>query len=223
MVSAPAMTTPIAMTSHRPARVSSILRSSTRTSRAKGMPEVGRSPGIGDGRSGVVPGGRHGRGSGAQALVGRGAHAATSSRAEAAVRSKNISSSPRSSPERSSRSGIPAVEGRAPDGLGVGVREEPAGGDRADGDARGLEGQRQRGVVGGPDDGAGAGEQLLGRALRDDLPVPDDDDVVGDPLDLVEQVRAEQHRAAAGGEARAAGRASSGCRPGRGRWRARRG
>ncbi len=57
----------------------------------------------------------------------------------------------------------------------------------------------------------------------DDPAVPDHHDVVGDDLDLGEQVRGQQDRPAAGRRSRGAGRASSGCRPGRARWRARRG
>ena len=68
-----------------------------------------------------------------------------------------------------------------------------------------------------------AREQLGLGALGDDPAVADHDQVVGDDLDLVQQVRGEQHGAAAVGVRRAAGRASSGCRPGRGRWPARRG
>ena len=54
----------------------------------------------------------------------------------------------------------------------------------------------ERVVVGGAGERAGAGEQLVLGALGDDLAVADDDDLVGDALDLVEQVRAEQHGAA---------------------------
>ena len=55
--------------------------------------------------------------------------------------------------------------------------------------------------VGGLDDRPGLGQQLGARALRLDPPVADDHDPVGDGLDLGQQVRGEQHGAAAVGEA----------------------
>ena len=61
-----------------------------------------------------------------------------------------------------------------------------------------------------------------GRCARS-TPVRDHHDVVDALGDLGEQVAGHQHGAAAAGLVRAAGRASSGCRAGRGRWRARRG
>ena len=70
---------------------------------------------------------------------------------------------------------------------------------------------------------AGGGEQVVLRAVGDDAAAADDDEVVGDDLDLVQQVRREQDGAAAVGVRRAAGRASTGCRPGPARWPARRG
>jgi hypothetical protein len=63
----------------------------------------------------------------------------------------------------------------------------------------------QRGVeageVGRLDEGAGLREQLGTRALRLDPPAADDHHAVGDRLDLGQQVRREQHGAAAVGEA----------------------
>ena len=50
------------------------------------------------------------------------------------------------------------------------------------------------------DDRAGRGEQLGLAALGDDPAVADDDEVVGDRLDLAQQVGGEQDRAAAVGE-----------------------
>ncbi len=66
-------------------------------------------------------------------------------------------------------------------------------------DAGDSERRAEQGDVGGPDQGAGRGEQLGLGALGDDAAVADDDEVVGDDLDLVEQVRGEQHGGAAVG------------------------
>ena len=73
------------------------------------------------------------------------------------------------------------------------------------------------------DDGARRLQELGLRALGDDPAVADHHDVVGDDLDLAEEVRGQQHRSSAGPRSRGAGPASSGCRPGRARWPARRG
>ena len=59
---------------------------------------------------------------------------------------------------------------------------------------------RSVGVL-GADEGAGGGEQLVLAALATIRPLADDDQVVGDDLDLVQQVRGQQHGAAAVGEA----------------------
>ena len=73
-------------------------------------------------------------------------------------------------------------------------------------DVRGVEAGGRRGPrasasrVGRAHEHAGAGEQLLARAVGDDPAVADDQQVVGDRLDLQQQVRGEQHGAAAVGE-----------------------
>ena len=203
IVRAIAMIAPMPISSQRPARVSSILRSSTWTRRPKGTPVVGRGPSM---RLGTVawvgsadsafletgaPVGVGGRGRGRG-----GGHAATSSRAASAVRSRNISSRPRLSAPRSSVRTIWWATATRPTAIGSASTCRPPVGralrdDRLRGE-RGHEGV----VVGRAGERAGAGEQLVLGALGDDLAVADDDDLVGDALDLVEQVRAEQHRAA---------------------------
>ena len=200
IVSAIAMMAPMPMSSQRPARVSSILRSSTWTRRPNGTPVVGRGPAmrlgtlasVGSADSAFLetgaPPGTLGR--------GRGGHAATSSRAASAVRSRNISSSPRLSAPRSSVRTIWWASGDAADGDRLGLDLQAAGGGALR-DDRGLGERGHEGVVvGGARERAGPGEQLVLGALGDDLAVADDDDLVGDALDLVEQVRAEQHGAA---------------------------
>ena len=77
--------------------------------------------------------------------------------------------------------------------------------------------------VGGAHEHAGAGEQLLARAVGDDPAVADDQQPVGDRLDLAAAGARRAGRCRRGRRSRAAGRASSGCPPGPGRWRARRG
>ena len=69
----------------------------------------------------------------------------------------------------------------------LGLLGRVAGGDERGGEA---------GVVGGPDVGARGLEQLVLGALGHDAALADHDDVVGDDLDLVEQVAGEQHGAA---------------------------
>ena len=128
---------------------------------------------------------------------GRGGHAATSSRAASAVRSRNISSRPRLSPPRSSVRTIWGPAATRPTASGSASTLQAAG--RSALRRRSTRAARaapERVVVGGARRGAGAREELVLGALGDDLAVPDDDDLVGDALDLVEQVRAEQHGAA---------------------------
>ena len=67
------------------------------------------------------------------------------------------------------------------------------------------------------------GGQLGDRSLRDQAAVVDDHHGVDGLRDLGEHVAGDQHGAALRRRTRAAGRAASGCPPGRGRWRARRG
>ena len=150
-------------------------------------------------------------------------HAATSSRAESAVRSRNISSRPRLSAPRSSVRTIWWATATRPTTMGSASTCRPPVGVRC----ATIDGLGERGhecvVVGGAGERAGAGEQLVLGALGDDRAVADDDDVVGDALDLVQQVRATAAPCRPRWRSRAAGRASSGCRPGRARWPARRG
>src|SRR6476469_9255861 len=87
-------------------------------------------------------------------------------------------------------------DGDAADGDRLGLDLQAAGGRALRDDRLRGEGRHERVVVGGAGERAGAGEQLVLGALGDDLAVPDDDDLVGDALDLVEQVRGQQHRAA---------------------------
>ena len=83
-------------------------------------------------------------------------------------------------------------------GVGVGAEAAVHGG----GGDRGLvQGTGEPVVVGGAHEGAGRGQQLGLAALGDDRAVADHDDVVGDDLDLVQQVRGQQHGAAVVGEA----------------------
>ena len=185
------------------------LASSTRTSRHSGMRGVAR------GRP-VLPS--------AAGLVGcgwAGAHAGTPSRWVSAVSCRKRSSRPAPSAGRSSSRVIPRPRRHLADlaRLDVAAQPGPRGscGSRPPGGRRpapraGQPGRRRR--------GAGAAPAWC-PARR---PCPSDQDqVVGDLLDLVQQVGGEQHGAAVARRTPAAGRASSGCRPGRGRWPARRG
>ena len=116
----------------------------------------------------------------------------------AAVSSRNISSSPAPSAGRSSSRGTPAARATLPtSSASASARNPPSSGLAVTADA--VEGAAQGVEVAGPDEGAGAGEQLRLGAVRDDPAVADHDEVVGDDLDLVEQVRGEQHGAAAVG------------------------
>ena len=197
--------------SQNPDRVSNILRSSTAMIRGSG---IGRGSGAAV-RAAAGRAARHGDG---------GAHAAAPSRWVSAVSSRNISSRP-------APSAAPQLDQRR-------CRRRRRPGRPARGRRRRAARRRRRGGwrcrrrrAPGPGAArsavrtkrAGGREQLGLGALRDDAAVADHDEVVGDDLDLVQQVRGQQHRAAAVGVARGAGRASSGCRPGRGRWPARRG
>ena len=199
---------PMLVISQKPDRVSNILRSSTPTSRVIGI--------------GVVrPWSRRRRRR--LSLDGDGAHAAAPSRWVSAVSSRNISSSPAPSADRSSVRATPAVERDLADARRVGVgaqrRRRPRGG----GDAGGRERRGERAGVALRTTVPAACQQVGLGALRDDPAVADHDEVVGDDLDLVQQVRGQQHGAALVGVRPGAGRASSGCPPGRGRWPARRG
>jgi hypothetical protein len=86
-----------------------------------------------------------------------------------------------------------AVVRRAPDhrGFRVGAQRSVLGHGR--GDAGRGQCPLQGLDVGGTDDGAGGGEELCLRALGDDPALPDHHDVVGDDLDLGQQVGGEQH------------------------------
>jgi hypothetical protein len=93
-----------------------------------------------------------------------------------------------------------AGERGAADGFGVRVDDEGAVGGRARLQGGVSQRGRQRRRVGRRHERAGVGQQLITAALGDDAPRADDHDPVGDGLDLPEQVRGEQHRAAAVGE-----------------------
>ncbi len=92
-------------------------------------------------------------------------------------------------------------ERRAGDDLGLGLDDAPV----TVGDVGRQAGTPQRrvqaGEIGGLDDRAGLGEQLGAGALRLDPTAADDHHPVGDGLDLGQQMRGEQHGAAAVGEA----------------------
>ena len=75
------------------------------------------------------------------------------------------------------------------------VRDRPHGG------VRGEERAAPALVARADEDGLPAACELGERALHDHAAVVDDRDVVADLLDLVEQVRGEQHRASLGDEA----------------------
>ena len=178
--------TPMPMSSHLPDRVFAILRSSTRVSRdseIRGMVE----------RSTGAPGMR---GAGAGRGDRCGAHAAVPSRWVSAVSWRKRSSRPAPSAGRSSSRARPSRGGEVADlararrRCAARLPREPRG-CRAGAVPRRGPSARTR-----PDVGAAGLEQLLLRALRDDPAPADEDQVVGDLLDLVQQVGGEQHGAA---------------------------
>ena len=125
------------------------------------------------------------------------AHAAAPSRWSCAVSSRNISSSPAPSAARSSTRVTAARWATRPTCAGSASTRSaseppvPATGavaDAGDGE-RGGEGTTVRGA----DEGAGGAEEIGLRPLGDDAPAADHHEVVGDHLDLVQQVRGEQH------------------------------
>ena len=117
------------------------------------------------------------------------------------VRSKNSCSRPASSAGAEVDEGDAAVAARrAPTARGsASTTKPPPSASRASRPGR-REGAAERLAVVGADQRAGAGEQLVARALGDDPAVADDHQPVGDRVDLVQQVRGEQHGAAAVGE-----------------------
>ena len=93
----------------------------------------------------------------------------------------------------------PCVEGEPSDDGRVGLDDEEAV-ERLDGQPGIGQGELEGRVVDGDDPGAAGGEQLPLRPLGDDPPTADHDELVGDDLDLAEQVGREEHRAALVGE-----------------------
>ena len=89
--------------------------------------------------------------------------------------------------------------GRASLGIldGIRVDEERTVRPRGDPQPRAAQGVLQRPWLLGPHQDTACGEKLGLRAVRDDPPVVDHDEVVGHHLHLAQQVRGEQHRAAA--------------------------
>src|SRR5690606_7081326 len=81
-------------------------------------------------------------------------------------------------------------------GGGVGVGAQGAVRRRGRVDAGSGEGALQGGGVVGARQRPGGGEELLLAALGDDASLADHHDVVGDHLDLVQQVGGQQHGAA---------------------------
>ena len=90
-------------------------------------------------------------------------------------------------------------EGDLPDQLGVGLREQPVLADGRGADTRVEEGTGHDLTLGRPHDGPRGPQQVALGALGHDAAVADHHEVVGDHLDLVEQVGGEQHGAAAVG------------------------
>ena len=79
---------------------------------------------------------------------------------------------------------------------GIGVGTDRAVTRERAGDPGLLEGVREVARRRGAGEGAGGCEQLLLCAGGDDLAVADDDEVIGDDLDLVQEVRGQQHGSA---------------------------
>ena len=170
--------------SQKPDRVSNILRSSTRRSAG----DIGIAGGAARPR-------RCAPRSVTASMVG-GGHAAAPSRWVSAVSSRNISSRPAPSAARSSVRATPAASATWPTTSGsASTRSASVSVGRAPGRPA-TSAAGQGGDVAGADERAGGGEQLGLGALGDDPAVADHDQVVGDDLDLVQQVRGEQHGAA---------------------------
>ena len=171
MVTIAAASSAITSSSQKPARVSAILRSSTRDRR-----------------------GRPGRGK----VCGESGHATSASSRRAGTGTAR--SRPPVSAGRSSSRTTPAAAATrptasasastssAPSAPGVAVRPASA--------SASCSADR----VERADDHAGGGQQLVLGALGDDPAVADHDELVGDRLDLAQQVRGEQHGAGAVGE-----------------------
>ena len=117
-----------------------------------------------------------------------------------AVSSKKRRSRPASSAGAIRRSTTPSAIAARATTLGLGVDQPPIAVDGVQRQA----GSVKRGVepveVVGFDEGPGLGQQFGAGALCLDPSVADDDHPVGDGLDLGQQVRGEQHGAAAVGE-----------------------
>ena len=181
-------------TVQKPDRVSSILRSSVAVMRRSGMPRASVR-----GRRGCASGAGRGHASApSRWWLGRGCWCCWRrlSRWVSAVSWRNISSSPVPSAGRSSRTGTPAAKATRPTCSASAWASRPSVADVDEVTPCGGEG-RGRGSWGrscAPR--PGRGEQVGLGALRDDAAVADDHEVVGDHLDLVQQVRGEQHRAA---------------------------
>ncbi len=169
--------------SQKPDRVSNILRSSTPTIRLIGIPSM------------RLDRGRTRCESSTSVLGGQGGHAAAPSREVSAVSSRNMSSRPAPSAVRSSTSGTPAARATLPTCSGSASVRRPSP-ERVNVDAGAGQGAGEVGLAGCADVGAGGLQELGLAALGDDPAVADHDQVVGDHLDLVQQVRREQHGAA---------------------------
>ena len=132
---------------------------------------------------------------------GHGGHAAAPSRWVSAVSSRNISSRPAPSAARSSVRATPAARATLPTCVGrrprcAGRRRRSASAVMAGGGQRRRRARRGRAARTRV---PAAAQQLGLGALGDDPALADHDEVVGDDLDLVQQVRGEQHGAAAVG------------------------
>ena len=169
--------------SQKPDRVSNILRSSTPTIRPIGIPSM-RLRAREDPLRVVHVG-----------VGGQGGHAAAPSREVSAVSSRNMSSRPAPSAVRSSTSGTPAARATLPTCSGSASVRNPSP-ERVYSTPEPVRAPGQVGLPRGADVGARGLQELRLAALRDDPAVADHDEVVGDHLDLVQQVRREQHGAA---------------------------
>ena len=130
------------------------------------------------------------------------APAGSSSRCESSVRVRNSSSRPPSAERRSVRTIAPLGGDRAH--LDRRSLDPQPGAGRRDGEALGLERLGEQLVVERGDERGlvlGGRQQLVLGAAGHDLAAADQDHLVGDLLDLVEQVAGQQHGAAAVGVA----------------------